>query len=117
MVLDHVNINRDIDDISMVRGDTLAFNFEVQGVTDSVDLDGASFTVKSDKNDIDTVFQLSLGDGIESLGDGVYSVRARPDLTADLEPNTYYYDLLIVIGYDKFTIMNGKLIIKKGVTE
>lgn len=113
-ILDTVNINRDIDDISMNRGDTLAYPFMIQGSDGSAAVDNARFRVKADKNATGTVFELTLGNGITNEGDGIYIVRAKPELTANLEPNTYYYTLKIFYGNDAYTVMQGKLIIKKG---
>lgn len=117
MVLDNVNINRDITNLSMTRGDTLAFGFEIEGLGGR-QIDNAYFSVKYNRRASTYAFQLSLEEGqIINEGDGLYSVRAQPGFTEDLEPDTYYYDLQVEIGDDVFTIMSGKLFIKKGITE
>ena len=118
MIQDLVNINRNITNISMTRGDTLAFGFEIEGLDSDQTITNAYFTVKHHKEDTVNTFQLSFDDQtIMDEGDGLYSVRAIPALTAGLEPDTYYYDLKIELDNDTYTIMSGKLIIKKGVKE
>lgn len=103
-------------DFTMTRGDTLAYNLKLEGLNQQP-LTAAYFSVKTDKNSPDYVFQRTLGNGITLAADDLLIVRARPEDTAELEPNTYYYDLQITIGNDIYTIQEGKLIINKGVTE
>ena len=56
--------------ICMVRGDTLAFGIEIDGLEQ--DLDTVFFTCKANYDDTDAnaVFKKSLGTGIEKVSDG-----------------------------------------------
>lgn len=99
--------------LDMVRGDTLAFGFEVDGITD---VDTAYFSVKNTATDAAYIFQKSLNNGIEKVEDGKYSVRVAPSDTHDLEVGSYYYDLQIGVNGDIFTVLNGKLNIEADIT-
>lgn len=107
--------------ISMVRGDTLAFGIELyeEGENDELvaftqDLDSAYFTCT--KTFDDNVFQKSLEDGITKLEDGQYVVRIAPEDTENLEPGKYFYDFEVGVNSDKFTILKGVLEIERDVT-
>ena len=103
--------------ITMVRGDTLSFNMEIEGIGQN--LDSAFFSCRKD-HDEDYVFQKSLEDGIsliETDGDTrVYAVRVAPEDTANLEAGKYYYDLEIGVNNDIYTVLKGVLEIEKDVT-
>ena len=62
--------------IKMIRGDTLAFGLEFEGLTE--DLDGASFTVKKNIDDVNASVQKTLEDGIDKIETGKYRVRVDP---------------------------------------
>lgn len=100
--------------LSMVRGDTLAFGLEFQGLTE--DLDSAYFTCKANDTLTEYVFQKSLGDGIEKVTTGKYRVRVAPEDTAEVEAKEYRYDLQIGINEDVYTILKGVLEIEQNVT-
>lgn len=99
--------------LCMVRGDTLAFSFEVEGI-DS--LDTAYFSCKANVDDDEYVFQKSLSDGISVVTTGKYRVRIAPDDTAFVEVGSYYYDLEIGANSDIYTILKGVLKIEQDVT-
>ncbi len=99
--------------ISMVRGDTFAFTFEVGGVDH---LESAFFSCKINDDDAQYLFQKSLGDGITDAGDGKYRVRVAPDETKNLEVGSYYYDVEIGMNGDIFTPMRGRLKIERDIT-
>lgn len=99
--------------LDMVRGDTLAFGFELENITD---VDTAHFSVKKAVTDTEYVFQKTIGNGIEKVEDGKYSVRVAPSDTHDLEIGAYYFDLQIGVNGDIFTILNGKLNIEADIT-
>lgn len=98
---------------SMVRGDTFAFGFEVEG---GAELEAAFFSVKKNKSDSEYAVQKSLGAGIYAAEPGKYGVRVAPEDTRDLEPGFYYYDLQIQIGLDVFTVLIGEIEIVEEVT-
>ncbi len=105
-----------MENFIMTRGDTLAFGLEIQGL-EGQDLEEAYFSVKAHPNDEEYIFQRSLGDGLYKIDETHYGVRVRPEFTAELEPNIYYYDLQIGLNDDIYTILGGKLTIKKGIKE
>lgn len=103
-------------DITMTRGDTLAFNIRLKGLEDN--LDSAYFTVtQPEQYEFTQIFQKSLNNGITNLGDGVYSVRVAPEDTAQMFPKAYRYDIEIGINDDIFTPFAGDLILERGSTQ
>ena len=99
--------------LCMVRGDTLAFSFEVEGI-DS--LETAYFSCKANADDTEYVFQKSLTDGISLVETGKYRVRVAPEDTSNIEVGSYYYDLEIGANSDIFTILKGILKVEQDVT-
>lgn len=108
-------------EITMIKGDTLAFNFQVQG------LDGAEpvnifFTCREKPESENFYFQRSLVHGITRIDydaetdTATYSVRVRPDETASLTAGRYYYDLQMNVDDDILTLMKGRLNIDWEVT-
>lgn len=100
--------------ITMYRGDTLAFDLEIEGLT--TDLKSACFSCKSSYSEQDYVFQKSLGDGIARIDAGKYHVRVAPDDTDGIDPGKYYYDLQLCAGNDTYTVLSGTLEIRADVT-
>ena len=78
--------------LSMVRGDTLAFSFEVEGI-DS--LDTAYFSCKANADD---------------------DAYVAPEDTSNIEIGSYYYDLEIGVNSDIYTILKGVLKVEQDVT-
>lgn len=101
--------------LTMVKGDTLAFGVEIEGLT--TDLSTAYFSVKKNTTDEEYVFQKSLSDGITKVETGKYRVRVAPADTKDEDLGTYFYDLQIGLGDDIYTVMRGKLEIVYEITE
>lgn len=94
--------------ITMVKGDTLAFGVElIDQFEQPIDIDDAVFVAKKNYTDAEAVFEKTLGDGIEKISDGVYSVRVAPEDTADNEAGRYYYGFRVMLNGDVFTIMRG----------
>lgn len=100
--------------IKIYRGDTLAFDLEVEGLT--ADLKSACFSCKSSYSDPAYVFQKKLNDGITKTGTGKYHVRVAPGDTDDVEPGRYFYDLQLSVGEDIYTVLSGTLEIMADVT-
>ena len=105
-------------DLTMVRGDSLAFNFELVGADNITEI---SFTCKENPADTEDIFTQSLTHGgivlLSSVnGVNTYSVRVRPDQTSGLDPARYYYDLELQAGADVITLMKGRLIVDWEVT-
>lgn len=94
--------------ITMVKGDTLAFGVEIEDENGSpVNITDAVFIAKKTYNALASVFEVSLGDGITKIADGVYSVRVAPEDTADNEPGRYFYQFKVMKNTDVYTIMRG----------
>lgn len=102
-----------MENLKMIRGDTLAFGFEVDGVTE---VNAVYFSVKKTKYEDEYILQKSLNNGIAQIEDGKYSVRVAPSDTHNLEVGTYYYDLQIKANGDIFTVLYGTLEIDADIT-
>ena len=97
--------------IEMVRGDTLAFNFQLGGLTQAeCEALTVTFAVTNDYEE-DALFEIANGTGIELIdyADGIatYSVAVSPSITANMEVARYYYDLQIEDADNKVTLMRG----------
>lgn len=107
-----------MENIYMVRGDTLFFTLEIEDL--DTDLTSAYFSCKKNKNDTEYVFQKSLGDGIEKTSTTTtgrtYKVIVDADDTKDLDEGHYYYDLQIAVDDYVFTPIIGLLKIDMDVT-
>ncbi len=101
------------ENLKMIRGDTLAFGFEVDGVTE---VDAVYFSVKKTKYEDEYILQKTLNNGVEKVEDGKYSVRVAPSDTHNLETGIYYYDLQIGVNGDIFTVLYGNLKIEADIT-
>lgn len=115
---DYLNaINQNIE---MVKGDTLAFNFQLQGLG-GVDPDTIIFSCAEQYGD-NPIFTVDLTNGIDQVDYDVtkdvatYSVRIAPQKTATLDVNRYYYDMQITINSDVITLMRGRLALLNEVT-
>lgn len=91
--------------IDLVRGDTLAFGLELDGIDT---LSAASFTVKRTIDD-SPVIQKTIGDGISKISAGRYRVRVAPEDTQSLDSGYYIYDFEIQANSDVFTLLRGLL--------
>ena len=109
-------------DISMVRGDTLSFGFQITGL-EGERPDEIYFSCKEHLEDTSYVFSIQLGAGIEkrsydSQTDTLtYGVRVAPELTENVDFGKYFYDLQLDINEDILTLMKGKLSIEWEVKE
>lgn len=109
-------------DISMVRGDTLSFGFQITGL-EGQEPDEIYFSCKENLEDDTYIFSISLGNGIEkrsyeqATDTLTYGVRVAPELTEDVDLGKYFYDLQMDINDDVLTLMKGKLSIEWEVKE
>ena len=114
-------INAIYQDIDMVKGDTLAFNFDIQG------LKGVAptivFTCSEHYNDDEPLFTASTdNDGIEIAAYNAvknittFSLWIDPIKTKDLDLARYYYDIELKLGDDVITLMRGRLTLVYEVT-
>lgn len=97
--------------LEMTKGDTFSFGIKIADLGQVIDT--AYFSVKNNFDDDTSLFQKTIGNGIEldhTEGDDYYySVRIAPNDTKNLEPKKYYYDLEINVNNDTFTILKGIL--------
>lgn len=103
-----------IQDIEMVRGDTLEFIVEIKNISGTVS--AVSFGCRASLDAAAYVFQKTLSNGITDDGDGRYTVRVAPADTATQAQGLYYYDLQFTIGSDVFTPLIGTLRLFMDVT-
>ena len=102
--------------ITMVKGDTLAFNVQIFDENGQpITVDSAFMTCKKMANASEFVFQKSLGGGI-SQADGLMTVRVAPEDTVEADAGEYYYDFQIGVDHDVYTIMIGVLSLEQNVT-
>jgi hypothetical protein len=112
-------LNSITQNIEMVRGDTLAFNFQLEGLEgEEPDF---TFTCKETPEG-EVVFNAEIGEGI-SLVDydlttdlTTYGVRIAPGKTERLDIAIYYYDLEMRLNGDVVTLMRGKLTLLYDIT-
>lgn len=100
--------------LEMVRGDTLAFAIEIEGLDQN--LDSAFFSCKKSANDEEYVFQKSLDNGITKITTGKYRVRVAPEDTANIGARVYRYDLQIGVNGDISTVLKGSLKVVEDIT-
>lgn len=111
-------------DIEIVRGDTMAFNFQLAGIG-GVEPTKVTFMIKENHEDADedALAVCELGNGItlqsyDTPTDTLtYSVRLSPAKTDGLDLARYYYDLQIVAGGDVLTLMKGRFTLDYEVTK
>ena len=108
-------------EINMIKGDSMAFNFQVQGLSGATPA-SIYFTCREKPESESYYFLRSLGNGINLISydtetdTNTYSVRVRPDETEELSAGRYYYDLQLNVNNDILTLMKGRLNIDWDVT-
>ena len=112
---DYINsINQNID---MIRGDTLAFNFQLNGLGSLTEYENllVTFAVAEHYDDEHIIEVDSENGGItleeyDTFSDtALYSVVVSPNLTKTMDLARYYYDLQIKNSSDVITLMRGYL--------
>lgn len=108
-------------DIVMIKGDTMSFGFQVQGLGATAP-DFIQFTCKETVEDDDPLFAVSLDTTIDirsydaETDTYTFTVRVPPIATANIEVGRYFYDLELRANGDIITLMNGRLSIEAQVT-
>lgn len=108
-------------DISMIRGDTMSFAFQVKGLEGERPSE-IFFTCKETPDSAEPLFVCQLGDTInerdyDSETDTLtYTVRVAPDMTVNLEVGRFYYDLEFKANTDVLTLMIGRFSIEPEIT-
>ena len=111
------NFNMEYQNITMIKGDTLSFNAQVfDDEGDPVTITDAYMTCKKIPTANVNVFQKALGSGITQDEDGLITVRVAPEDTVEAEAGQYFYDFVICVDEDVFTIMIGTLSLEQDVT-
>ena len=109
-------------DIEMIKGDTLSFAFQVQGLQGQ-EPTKVQFSCKENLESSSYLFAVSLGDTIdlrsydEASDTLTYVVRVPPEKTEGLEPGRYYYDLELYCNGDVITLMIGRIQLDDQVTD
>lgn len=102
--------------ITMVKGDTLAFNVEIYDDNgEPITVDSAYFSCKKNLNDVVYTFQKSLINGITQT-DSLITVRVAPSDTRTADAGEYFYDFQIGVGSDVYTILIGTLTLMQDIT-
>lgn len=108
-------------DISMIRGDTMSFSFQLKGLGGQRPED-IKFTCKETIEDVNPLFILVLGEGVTEISYDpdkdmlTYRVRVRPYQTAELELGRFYYDLELKVNGDIITLMTGRFSLEPEIT-
>mgnify|MGYP001301532078 CR=1 FL=1 len=109
-------------DITMIRGDSMAFNFQLQGLAGAEVID-IKFTCKEHYDDEIPYFTKSLTSGgitVQSYDETkditTYCCRVSPEDTENLDLARFYYDLELTVGLDVITLMKGRITIEYDVT-
>lgn len=110
-------INAITQNIDIVRGDTLAFNFQLMGLGSSSAYEDllVTFAVAEHYDDEVLLFDCQVGDGITletydaAKDTATFSVFVAPNKTKTLDLARYYYDLQIKDDENVFTLMRGRL--------
>ena len=119
---DYINaVNQNID---MVRGDNLAFDFQLSGLGSSSAYEALTVTLAvAEHYDDVSIFECTSGSGIEleSYDDtsdtATFSVFVAPNMTKTLDLARYYYDLQIKDDSNVVTLQRGILTIVYDVAD
>ena len=109
-------LNAITQNIEMVRGDTLAFDFQLSGLGSRAAYEDMGVTLAvAEHYEDESLIELSNGYGIEledynAVTDtATYSVILSPNQTKTLDLARYYYDLQIQDSDNVITLMRGRL--------
>lgn len=109
-------INAITQNIDMVRGDTLAFNFQLSGLGSRSAYEDLLITFSvAEHYDAVALIEVYQDEGI-TLDDyetekdtATFSVILAPNMTKTLDLARYFYDLQIKYNEDVITLMRGRL--------
>lgn len=119
---DFINaINQNID---MIRGDTLAFNFQLTGLGSQDAYEDLLITFAvAEHYDDEELIEITNADGIDleeyntATDTATFSVYIAPNKTKTLDLVGYYYDLQIKDDTNVITLMRGRLTLKWDVAD
>lgn len=102
-------------DINFVRGNTYVLDISINNL--SVNIDKMYFTLKENAKNKEFIIQKTLGHGIENIENNLYRLTIDADDTEELfYDNAYGYDIKIIMGDIKKTIITGTLTLSKNYT-
>lgn len=109
-------INAITQNIDMVRGDTLAFNFQLNGLGSLVEYENLLVTFAvAEHYDDEHIIEIDSNNGITleeydvNSDTALFSVNIAPNLTKTMNLGRYYYDMQIKNTTDIITLMRGYL--------
>lgn len=108
-------------DISMIRGDTMSFSFQLKGLGGQRPED-IKFTCKETIEDEEPLFTCVLNESITEISYDpekdllTYRVRVRPYQTAELDLGRFFYDLELKVNGDIITLMTGRFSLEPEIT-
>lgn len=108
-------------DISMIRGDTMSFSFQLKGLEGQRPED-IKFTCKETIEDAEPLFTCVLNESITEISYDpekdllTYRVRVRPYQTAELDLGRFFYDLELKVNGDIITLMTGRFSLEPEIT-
>ena len=108
-------------DISMIRGDTMSFSFQLKGLGGQRPED-IKFTCKETIEDEEPLFTCVLNESITEISYDpdkdllTYRVRVRPYQTAELDLGRFYYDLELKVNGGIITLMTGRFSLEPEIT-
>lgn len=119
---DFINaINQNID---MIRGDTLTFNFQLTGLGSQDAYENLLITFAvAEHYDDEELIEITNADGIDleeynaATDTATFSVYIAPNKTKTLDLASYYYDLQIKDDTNVITLMRGRLTLKWDVAD
>ena len=103
--------------ITMVRGDTLSFGFQITGLA-GVEPDEIYFSCKDKLEDNEYIFSIDTSSGIElrsydaETDTLTYGVALAPSYTKNVDLGRYFYDLRMTIDSDVITLMRGDFVLE-----
>ena len=109
-------INAINQNIEMVRGDTLAFDFQLSGLGSRSAYENLLITFAvAEHYDDEELIEVTYDNGItleeyDTLSDtATFSVYVAPSMTKSLDLTRYFYDLQIKDDTNVITLMRGRL--------
>lgn len=109
-------INAITQNIDMVRGDTLAFNFQLNGLGSLVEYENLYVTFAvAEHYDDEHIIEIDSNNGITleeydvNSDTALFSVNIAPNLTKTMNLGRYYYDMQIKNTTNIITLMRGYL--------
>jgi len=109
-------INAITQNIDMVRGDTLAFNFQLNGLGSLVEYENLLVTFAvAEHYDDEHIIEIDSNNGITleeydvNSDTALFSVNLAPNLTKTMNLGRYYYDMQIKNTTNIITLMRGYL--------